>query len=210
MTELDAHIITLSIATFLFLSFPFAVGIAASIRVGQLIGDKRAKDARRSCWTSFFFSAMAQAILIAILLPTGEILGRMLSTDAEVATMVAELIPISCIFMMGDAIQATVGGVLRGLGRQKLVLWLNVLGFWIFAVPIGAIMTFVAGYGVYGLWWGMVIGIYASSAVGLWFLRVRVDWQKETLKAIKRLSTLTERQTTRILAATEGDRLEEL
>ena len=45
---LDAHIITLTIATFIFLSFPFAIGIAASIRVGQLIGDSKAKAAKRS------------------------------------------------------------------------------------------------------------------------------------------------------------------
>ena len=43
---LDAHIITSTISTFIFLSFPFAIGIAASIRVGQLIGDQKLKDAQ--------------------------------------------------------------------------------------------------------------------------------------------------------------------
>jgi MATE family multidrug resistance protein len=189
---LDAHIITLSVASFLFLSFPFAIGIAASIRVGQLIGEQRATDARQSSHASFLFSGITQTILTVILLLCKDFLGHLFSNDEEVATMVSELIPISCIFMMGDAIQATIGGVLRGLGRQKFVLCLNILGFWVCAVPIGAVLTFVAGFGVAGLWWGFNIGIYASSAIGIWFLRMRVDWNLEAKKAMKRLSTLTE------------------
>jgi MATE family multidrug resistance protein len=151
VTALDAHIITLSIATFIYLSFPFAIGIAASIRVGQLIGDQNAEDANRSYHTSFLLSCVTQGILIVVLLPCKDILGHLFSSDEDVADLVSELIPISCIFMMGDAIQATLGGVLRGLGRQKLVLCLNILGFWVLAVPIGSILTFVTSLGVHGL-----------------------------------------------------------
>ena len=92
--------------------------------------------------------------------------------------------------MMGDAVNAANGGIFRGLGRQKLALWLNVLGFWVLAVPIGSILTFVVGIGVFGLWWGMVIGIYLSSVLGLWHLR-RVDWDHEARKTVRRLSTVT-------------------
>jgi MATE family multidrug resistance protein len=187
---LGAHIITLSISTVLFLSFPFAIGIAASIRVGQLIGEQRAEDARRSSHASFLFSGIIQTILTVILLLCKDVLGGLFSNDEEVANLVSELIPISCLFMMGDAIQATISGVFRGLGRQKFVLLLNILGFWVCAVPIGAVLTFVVDIGVAGLWWGFNIGIYASSAVGIWFLRMRVDWNLEAKKAMKRLSTL--------------------
>lgn len=191
MIALDAHIITLSVATFIFLSFPFAVGIAASIRVGQLIGEGRAKDAQRSSHASFVLSGVLQFVLSIAMLICRDIVGDLFSKDAEVAHLVSTLIPISCIFMMGDAIQATIGGVLRGLGHQKLVLLLNILGFWVCAVPIGSILTFVVGLGVSGLWWGFNIGIYSSAAVGMWILKVRVDWEQETKKAVVRLSTLT-------------------
>lgn len=195
---IDAHIITLSIATFIFLSFPFAIGIAASIRVGQLIGDERPDDAKRSAHTSFVLSGVIQASLVCILLPCKNILGRLFSSDQEVASLVSLLIPISCIFMMGDSIQATIGGVFRGLGLQNYVLVLNVLGFWVLAVPIGSLLTFVADLGVDGLWWGFTIGIYSSAAIGLWILQIRVDWQRETRKTAQRLSTTitTTRSTT--------------
>ena len=132
----------------------------------------------------------------------------------EIAILVSKLIPISCVFMMGDAIQATIGGVLRGLGKQKVVLILNILGFWILAVPIGSILTFVVDkkrdprttttisvdgndnddddellFGVKGLWWGMVIGIYSSAIIGIFIIKFRVNWYNEVEKSIKRLST---------------------
>jgi len=188
---LDAHIITLSVATFIFLSFPFAIGIAASIRVGQLIGDQRAEDARRSSYASYVLAGVVQFLLSFALLFCKDFVGKLFSNDEDLTDLVSILIPISCIFMVGDAIQASIGGVLRGLGRQKLVLWLNILGFWVCAVPIGAVLTFVVDLGVNGLWWGFNIGIYTSSAVGIFFLKARVDWDQEAKNAAARLSTLT-------------------
>ena len=186
--ELDAHIITLSIATFVYLSFPFAIGIAASIKVGQWTGEGRATEAKRSSVTSYGLTAACQATLIVILLPCGQVLGDLFSSAQEVSDLAAQLIPLSCIFMMGDSIQSTNGGILRGLGRQNLVFWLNVVGFWLLAVPAGALLTFVADIGVQGLWWGMVIGIYSSALIGWLLLKYRVDWHKEACNAQNRIS----------------------
>jgi MATE family multidrug resistance protein len=192
--ELGAHIITLTIATFLFLSFPFAIGIAASIRVGQWIGDGSPKNAQRSSNVSFLLSGSVQMVLIIILLPCSKLLGDLFSSNADVAHLASELIPLSCIFMMGDAIQATTGGILRGLGRQKLVLWLNILAFWILAIPVGSLLTFIGSTGVAGLWWGYVVGIYVAGFIGILALKYRISWTEETKKATKRLSSLSSMQ----------------
>lgn len=189
--SLDAHIITLSIATFIYLSFPFAVGIATSIRVGQLIGDGRAGDARRSCIVSYGINIVLQVTLTIILYPCSAILGKLFSSDKEVSALVTTLIPLSCIFMMGDAPQANTGGAMRGLGRQMMVLALNVLGFWVLAVPVGALLAFATeNVGVAGLWWGFTVGIYSSAFIGA-LLMMRVDWLQEVKNAKCRISSPT-------------------
>ena len=193
--ELDAHVICLNMAAFLFLSFPFAIGIAASIRVGQLIGEQKPVDAQRSTRMSFLLTLVFQIILIAIIVPFKDSLGSLFTSDEDVANLVAEIIPIWCVFMIGDSIQAVTGGVLRGLGKQKLCLLLNILGFWVLGVPLGATLTFAAGLGVFGLWWGLVIGIYCTAIIGMLILRFSMDWRKEAEKSIRRLSTLTTRST---------------
>jgi len=83
---------------------------------------------------------------------------------------------------------------MRGLGRQKLVLLLNILGFWVLAMPIGAAITFATDVGVAGLWWGFTIGIYSAAFIGICFLQVRVDWEAEASKAKLRISTVTKSQ----------------
>ena len=91
--------------------------------------------------------------------------------------------------MMGDSIQATIGGVFRGLGLQNYVLVLNVLGFWVLAVPIGSLLTFVADLGVDGLWWGFTIGIYSSAAIGNERLeRQRRGYPRRSLQRDQQLS----------------------
>jgi MATE family multidrug resistance protein len=187
---LDAHVIALNLAAFLFLSFPFAIGIAASIRVGQLIGQGKAVDAQRSSKASYFLTLVFTTILIVIIVPLKDSLGSLFTINEEVKNLVAEIIPIWCTFMIGDSVQAVSGGVLRGLGKQKVVLFLNILAFWVLGVPIGATLTFAAGLGVFGLWWGLVIGIYSTAVIGILLLRFRTDWRKEAEKTIRRLSTL--------------------
>ena len=75
---------------------------------------------------------------------------------------------------------------MRGLGLQKMVFALNIVGYWILGVPIGAILTFVADIGVSGLWWGFSIGVYSSAMIGLLLLKFRVDWEKAVSKAKER------------------------
>jgi multidrug resistance protein, MATE family len=199
--ELNAHIITLSIATFLFLSFPFAIGIAASIRVGQWIGDGSPENAQRSANVSYLLSGSIQLLLIVIVLLCNDLLAELFSSDDDVGQLVRELLPLSCIFMMGDAILATNGGILRGLGRQKLGFLLNILGFWILAIPVGSLLTFVGDAGVAGLWWGYVVGIYVAGTIGLLAVKYHISWTEEAKKAAERLSTvsymLTEQTLTR-------------
>ncbi len=79
--------------------------------------------------------------------------------------------------------------MLNGLGRQTLVFWLAILGFWILGVPLGAILTFVVDLGVVGLWWGFAIGVYLTSIFGIWCLH-RVDWDHEAKRTLNRLSSV--------------------
>jgi Na+-driven multidrug efflux pump len=102
------------------------------------------------------------------------------------------------IFSFSNEVIPHIGGpilhlVFRGLGRQKLVLWLAILGFWVLGVPLGAILTFVVGLGVVGIWWGFAIGIYLASIIGIWRLR-QVDWDHEARKTLKRFSTVVSTQ----------------
>lgn len=78
-----------------------------------------------------------------------------------------------CVFRYGDmgynmgymgvcASQAAVAGILRGMGRQKLVAGLNLVGFWVIGITVGSALAFGTEIGVSGLWWAPLCLPYLS------------------------------------------------
>ena len=55
--------------------------------------------------------------------------GKIFTDETDVINAIAALVPISVFFQLSDGIQAAVAGALRGMGRQKLVACLNLVGF---------------------------------------------------------------------------------
>jgi MATE family multidrug resistance protein len=50
---------------------------------------------------------------------------------------------------------------------------INFIGYFILGLPIGAWLTFRAGLGARGMWWGLVVGL-ATVAIAL---ALRVRWR---------------------------------
>ena len=53
--------------------------------------------------------------------------------------------------------------MLRGLGMQPTLLWVNLGGFWAIGIVVGVTLTFKAQLGVMGLWWGLLSGIISTG-----------------------------------------------
>jgi Na+-driven multidrug efflux pump len=71
---------------------------------------------------------------------------------------------LAAVYQLPDGVYGTVSGVLRGLGRQPQLLWVNLGGFWLVGMVLGIFLTFKAGLGEIGLWWGLLAGITATGA----------------------------------------------
>lgn len=68
-----------------------------------------------------------------------------------------------------------VQGVLRGAGKQARVLLYNLAGFWGVGVASGVLMTFGFGWGLRGIWAGIVLGVGTTAALSMWGV-YRLDW----------------------------------
>ena len=184
---LDAHLTMLQLATLAFLSLPFAVAVAATIRVGNLLGAGEAKAASVAGRVTFLICFSFTGCVAAVFSTCRAYLGYVFTNDTEVIKAVAAIAPIAALFQLADGGQAAAGGVFRGMGRQKTVAARNFLGFWVFGMPVGALLTFQAGVGLAGLWWGLTVGLTVTTLVSLAQL-VFVDWERETLDAAERLA----------------------
>ena len=70
---------------------------------------------------------------------------------------------LAAVYQLPDGLYGVTSGVLRGLGMQPRLLWVNLGGFWGIGILLGILLTFKACVGVIGLWWGLLSGIVSTG-----------------------------------------------
>ncbi|XP_078181040.1 protein DETOXIFICATION 40-like isoform X2 [Carex rostrata] len=103
-----------------------------------------------------------------------------------VANAVSELCPLLAISIAVSGVQPVLSGVAVGSGWQALVAYINVGCYYFVGIPLGAFMGFKVGFGVKGLWGGMLSGTIIQTLILIW-ITLRTDWNKEVEEARKRL-----------------------
>ena len=84
---------------------------------------------------------------------------------------------IAAVFQVFDGLQAVASRALRGLRDTLVPMWIASLGYWLFGVAGGWLLSFPLGFGARGLWWGLALGLMVTSLALLRRLatRTRID-----------------------------------
>lgn len=176
---LAAHQIALQTAAMTFM-VPMGVAMAATIRVGQLMGQKQFEAARRAGWVAIavgglFMGAMALVMWLA----PGAIVALYLDISAPanqaVVALAKVLLGVAAVFQIVDGIQVTAAGALRGLKDTRIPLLIGILAYWCIGLLVGYCLAYWANLGGVGLWWGL--------AVGLLFAALTLSWRFNLLLA---------------------------
>jgi MATE family multidrug resistance protein len=101
----------------------------------------------------------------------GGFLAGLYTSDPAVGALAAALIGIAGAFQVFDGIQVVSIGILRGAADTRVPAVVNLVGYWVIGLPLGAWLGIGRGLGPQGLWWGLTAGL-ASVAV-LLLVRVR-------------------------------------
>jgi multidrug resistance protein, MATE family len=156
--SLGAHQIALNMAALAFM-VPLGLSSAGAVRVGHAVGGRDPDRARHAGWTALGLGAVVMATIgltfIAFPLP----LLRPFSDDASLLAIGVQLLAIGAAFQLFDGTQAVATGVLRGIGDTRTPMTVNVIGHWVFGLPVGYALCFGAGWGVAGLWVGLCVGL---------------------------------------------------
>ena len=97
---LDAHVVMLNVCAFTFLAFPFAVGIAASIRVGQTLGAGQPATASTTARVTFVLILTFMSSLALVKVACRHVIGLVFSSDPEVVSTVASIVFIAALFQV--------------------------------------------------------------------------------------------------------------
>ncbi|KAG1743727.1 MATE efflux family protein [Suillus paluster] len=166
---------------------PFALGVATSVRIGNLLGEKNARRAGVSAKAALFLSAAMAAFFSAVLMIFRKSWGYLFNNDAEVVTLVASILPILALFQIPDFACAITAGILRARGKQLTGALINLSAYYIIGIPFGLWLTFKQDLRLAGLWYGLTAALVYGSTLGIW-LCVKTNWKREVEKVAERLA----------------------
>lgn len=154
---------------------PMGLGAAASIRVGFYTGASDLPMARNAAAIAYRF-ALAYAIAVSVLVVLFRAqLVSVYTTDPEVISIAVTLLLFIAVYQLFDDTQAVAIGALRGYKDTVIPATLELIGYWLIALPIGHAIAIGWGpfeaRGVYGYWAGLTIGLFIvaiANGIRLW------------------------------------------
>ncbi|KAL2316487.1 MatE family transporter [Schizosaccharomyces pombe] len=171
-------------------TIPFGLGIITSNRVAYYLGAGLPDNASLTAKVAAIVGVAVGSVIMITMIAVRNIYGRIFTNDPDVIQLVALVMPLVAAFQISDSLNGTMGGALRGTGRQKVGAIVNITAYYLFALPLGIYLAF-HGKGLVGLWIGQVI---ALSIVGILELKIvmATDWISQSRKAISRFGDPSE------------------
>ena len=163
---------------------PQGLGSAASVRVGNSLGAGLPRGARRAAYIATCIVMAMQAGLAVLALTTRHATPYIFTQDPDVVEHAAHIFIFMAWCMLGDGVNATSQGVLRGAGRQAVGAVCNLVAYWMVGLPLAALLAFKAGMGVEGLWIGLATCASLNGVVMMGVL-AKMDWQREAQRALE-------------------------
>ena len=172
---LAAHQIVFQTMLIIFM-IPLGMSYAATVRVGQYLGQKNLEGIKRAGYFSIgSVLIFAIAITIIMLLFPKAIVSLYIDVNnpdnAIVVSLALPMLTVATLSQILDAVQKVTYGVLQGVQDTRIPVLLNIPAFWIVGLTSGYLLGFYFNLGGVGLWIGQSIGVAVAAL--LFFIRWR-------------------------------------
>ena len=189
-------------------TIPFGISVAASTRVGNLLGARDGRGAARAANTAAWLSIFCGTVVLVVMISVKDNFAKIFNDDPAVVALTAKVIPYVALFQIADGLvgkllrsldrgwtvadidSGSCGGSLRGMGRQHIGAAVNSLSYYAGALPLGIHLAF-NGWGLEGLWIGQCIALYLVGIIE-WAIVAFSDWNLQVRKAFERMDEGTQ------------------
>lgn len=140
------------------LFFMVACGLqtAAAATIGHEIGSQNIQKAKEYFKVTQIISGIAITITVMIFALFSKWFYRLFTEDEKTLEICNEVYILVCLGMFPDMWQGYMQGVIKALGIQHKVMWLNLIAYWVINLPLSLLLTFHLEWGFSGLWWSII------------------------------------------------------
>lgn len=167
---LAAHQIMLAISQLCFMML-YGMGSATAVRISYFYGQRNINKVRSTANIGFHIILFMIACTILPILFLRNIIGGWFTDDAQVSTIVAQLVLILALYQFGDGLQITFANALRGITDVKLIMFFSFIAYFVISLPAGYLFGFVFKWGIIGIWAAFPFGL--TSAGIMFYLRFK-------------------------------------
>lgn len=159
---------------------------AISVRVSNELGAAHPRTAKFSVIVVVVQSLLIGLILSLILILTRNYYPSLFTESSVVETLVDKLTPLLATCILINNVQPVLSGVAIGAGWQTFVAYVNVACYYLFGIPMGLLLGYKFGFGVEGIWLGMMSGTVIQTFI-LFLMIYKTNWNKEASIATDRI-----------------------
>ncbi|KAF4323448.1 hypothetical protein BBO99_00001324 [Phytophthora kernoviae] len=175
VVAVSAHAVQVNVNNLIYMVFA-GLAVASNIRVGNCLGANAPKQAKLACTVALTLTlAISSAFSVMLYVMRSEIPSLFLN-DRESIERAASVLAVWAPLEVLDGLNAVVQGVFRGAGKQKVAATVNAVAYYVFGIPVAAVLGFYCVLGVEGLWLGFGFGIFVAASLQFYLLFKRWTW----------------------------------
>ena len=179
--EIGIYSVMFNVSSQLF-SVPIGFTVAATVRVGNLLGANNPALARRVSFLCISIILVIGMNFSAGIFLLKSYLPFIFTTDDCIIAGAANTLFITAIYENIDGFQLLTSGILKGCGRQGIASIINFLAFQLIALPLSICLCVLLKMDTMGYWIGIATAI-AIQAVLFFLLVLCMNWKKVAMQA---------------------------
>lgn len=162
---------------------PFAVGIASSTRIANFIGGENAASAKVATKIGLCCALIVGFFNCSILLTFRTPIAKLFTSDEDLIDLITAVFPLVAFIQVFDGLSSVASGILRAQGLQEIGGIVNLVSYYLIAIPLSLLLAFHFHWRLYGLWAGLGIGMFIIGFTESTFI-LTLNWDKvvETAK----------------------------
>ncbi|KAJ8427950.1 hypothetical protein Cgig2_023245 [Carnegiea gigantea] len=149
-------------------------------------GDHKQPICKYSVYVRVFQSLLIGLLCMVLILIARDYFAVIFTNIKELQQAVAHVAWLLGITMVLNDVQPVISGVAVGGGWQALVAYINLGSYYVFGIPLGFILGYVANFGVTGIWGGLIAGTSPQTSI-LLFVVYQTNWNKEVEETNNRM-----------------------